>query len=101
MSPTEIEDVIAMHPDVAEVAVIGLASDLTEEEVKAFVVAKPGRSLDFDALRLWTAERLSSFKVPRFWQAIDALPRTPTARVAKHKLPIGHQVNDYDSEETS
>ena len=66
-------------------------SELTEDEVKAFVVAVPGRTVDFDAAaRLGRRERLSAFKVPRYWQAVDALPRTPTSRVAKHRLPTGH-----------
>jgi crotonobetaine/carnitine-CoA ligase len=98
LSPTEVEEAIAGHPDVLEVAVVGVASELTEDEVKAFVVARPGSELDFAALRSWAAERVSAFKVPRFWQAIDALPRTPTSRVAKHRLPAGHQPGEYDAQ---
>jgi crotonobetaine/carnitine-CoA ligase len=98
LSPTEVEEAIASHPDVLEVAVVAVPSELTEDEVKAFVVAAPGRSLDFEQLRAWTAERLSAFKVPRFWQTLDALPRTPTSRVAKHRLPAGHQPDEYDAQ---
>ena len=89
LSPAEVEDAIAAHPDVLEVAVVGVPSELTEEEVKAFVVPEPGRALDLAELGTWTGERLSAFKVPRFWQAVDALPRTPTSRMAKHRLPPG------------
>jgi crotonobetaine/carnitine-CoA ligase len=98
LSPAEVEDAIAAHPDVLEVAVVAVPSELTEDEVKAFVVLEPGRSADFVALRTWAEGRLSAFKVPRFWQALDALPRTPTARVAKHKLPTGHPDGEYDAE---
>lgn len=98
LSPTEVEEAIAAHPDILEVAVVAVPSELTEDEVKAFVVAKPGRSLDFDELRAWTAARLSAFKVPRFWQALTSLPRTPTWRVAKHRLPEGHPADEYDAE---
>ena len=98
LSPTEVEDAIAAHPDVLEVAVVAVPSELTEDEVKAFVVAAPGRSLDFEQLRVWTAARLSAFKVPRFWQALDALPRTPTSRVAKYRLPVGHSSDEYDAQ---
>ncbi len=98
MSPAEIEETIAEHPDVLEVAVVAVPSELTEDEVKAFVVAAPGRPLDFAELREWTSERLSRFKVPRFWQAVDDLPRTPTSRVAKHRLPTGHPPEEYDAE---
>jgi crotonobetaine/carnitine-CoA ligase len=98
LSPAEVEDAILTHPAVLEVAVVAVPSELTEDEVKAFVVAAPGEPLDFAALRAWTGERLSAFKVPRFWQAVDALPRTPTSRVAKHRLPTGHPPGEYDAE---
>jgi crotonobetaine/carnitine-CoA ligase len=98
LSPAEVEEVIAAHPDVLEVAVVGVPSELTEEDIKAYVVLVPGREPDVAALKAWTAERLSAFKVPRFWQALDALPRTPTARVAKHRLPSGHPEQEWDSE---
>jgi carnitine-CoA ligase len=98
LSPAEVEEAIAAHPDVLESAVVGVPSELSEEEIKAFVVAGPGRELDFPALKAWTAERLSAFKVPRFWQALDALPRTPTARVAKHRLPSERSEQEWDSE---
>ncbi len=101
LSPAEVEDAILSHDDVLEVAVVAVPSELTEDEVKAFVVPVAGRSLDFSELRAWTAERLSAFKVPRFWQAVDALPRTPTSRVAKHKLPGGHPPDEYDAEQAN
>ena len=97
LSPAEVEDAILAHPDVVECAVVGVASDLSEEEVKAFVVAAPGRTPDFGALHEFAGARLSAFKVPRFWQAVDALPRTPTSRVAKHRLPTGHPPGEWDA----
>jgi crotonobetaine/carnitine-CoA ligase len=99
LSPAEVEGVLGAHPDVLEAAVVGVPSELTEDEVKAFVVPAPGTRPDFAELRTWTAARLSAFKVPRFWQALDALPRTPTARVAKHRLPRGHPPEEYDAEQ--
>src|SRR4051794_3615851 len=98
LSPAEVEEAIATHPAVLEVAVVAVPSELTEDEVKAFVVPAPGQTLDFEELRAWAAARLSAFKVPRFWQSLDALPRTPTSRVAKHRLPSGHQAEEYDAE---
>jgi crotonobetaine/carnitine-CoA ligase len=97
LAPAEVEEAIAAHPAVLEVAVVGVPSELTEDEIKAFVVATPGHTVDFNELRGWTGERVSAFKVPRFWQLIDALPRTPTARVAKHRLPGGHPDGEYDA----
>jgi crotonobetaine/carnitine-CoA ligase len=98
LSPVEVEEAIALHPDVLEVAVVGVSSELTEDEVKAFVVPREDAKLDFEELRSFAGQHLSAFKVPRFWELIDALPRTPTARVAKHRLPAGHTGNEYDSE---
>jgi crotonobetaine/carnitine-CoA ligase len=98
LSPLEVEEVLDSHPAVLESAVVGVASDLTEEEIKAFVVGVPGTDVDLNELRGYAAERLSAFKVPRFWQLIDALPRTPTARIAKHRLPSGHQAGEFDAE---
>jgi carnitine-CoA ligase len=98
LSPAEVEDAIASHPAVLEVAVVAVPSELSEDEVKAFVVAAAGHTLDFEELRAWTTARLSAFKVPRFWQAVESLPRTPTSRVAKHRLPTGHPVEEYDAQ---
>ncbi len=98
LSPLEVEEVLAGHPDVLECAVVGVPSELSEEEVKAFLVAAGGARLDFAALREFAAGRLAAFKVPRYWQQVDDLPRTPTARVAKHRLPAGHPPGEYDAE---
>jgi carnitine-CoA ligase len=98
LSPLEVEEVILGHAAVQECAVVGVPSELSEEEVKAFVVAAPGRRLDFAELRSWAAQRLAAFKVPRYWEEISELPRTPTARIAKHRLPQGHTPGEYDAE---
>ncbi len=97
LAPVEVEEAIEAHPAVIECAVVGVVSELSEEEIKAFVVtAGPA---DFAELRAWTAQRLSPFKVPRYWQQLDALPRTPTQRVAKHRLPAGHPPGERDMEQ--
>jgi crotonobetaine/carnitine-CoA ligase len=98
LSPAEVEEALASHPSVLEAAVVGVPSELSEEEVKAFVVPAPDAQLDFAALRAHAAALLASYKVPRFWQAIDELPHTPTTRVAKHLLPQGHQPEEWDAE---
>jgi crotonobetaine/carnitine-CoA ligase len=98
LSPLEVEDVLDSHPTVLESAVVGVPSDLSEEEIKAFIVLAGGAEPDFAELREFAAGRLAAFKVPRYWQQIDELPRTPTARVAKHRLPDGHPPGEYDAE---
>jgi crotonobetaine/carnitine-CoA ligase len=87
VAPAEIEEAIAAHPDVVEVAVVGVPSELSEEDIKAFVVLRDGAEPDFDDLRDWAAGRLTRFKVPSEFEALDELPHTATGRVAKHRLP--------------
>ena len=87
VAPAEIEEALGSHPDVVEVAVVGVPSELSEEDIKAFVVLRDGASADFDELRDWASQRLTPFKVPSQYEALDALPHTPTGRVAKHRLP--------------
>ncbi len=99
LSPLEVEEVLQAHPAVQECAVVGVPSELSEEEVKAFVVPAAGNDqLDFAELRAFAASRLAAFKVPRYWQQVGDLPRTPTQRVAKHRLPDGHPDGEFDAE---
>jgi len=98
LSPLEVEEVLETHPSVLEAAVVGVPSELSEEEVKAFIVPAGGAAVDFAELRGFAAERLAAFKVPRYWEVLDELPRTPTSRVAKHQLPAGNTPNEYDAE---
>ena len=98
LSPLEVEEVLQTHPAVMECAVVGVPSELSEEEVKAFLVASPGHELSFPELRAYAADRLATFKVPRYWEQVAELPRTPTARVAKHRLPAGHPPAEYDAD---
>jgi carnitine-CoA ligase len=98
LSPAEVEEALMSHPSVQEAAVVGVPSELSEEEVKAFVVPATGDGVDFAALRAHAATLLASYKVPRYWQAVADLPRTPTSRVAKHRLPQGHPPGEWDAE---
>ncbi|MGB3257981.1 MAG: AMP-binding protein [Ornithinimicrobium sp.] len=93
VSSLEVEIVINRHPDVLESAVIGVPSDLTDEELCAFVVPQPGSEIDHDSIVTWCAEQLAAFKVPRYVEVIEALPKTPTAKPEKHRLRSG----DYAS----
>ena len=86
VAAAEIEGVLASHPDVKEAAVKGIPSDLGEEEIAAYVVLQPGATPDVDALKTWVRDRLADFKVPSQIHFREALPKTPTERVAKHLL---------------
>jgi acyl-CoA synthetase (AMP-forming)/AMP-acid ligase II len=88
VAPAEIEEALVSHPDVVDVAVIGVPSELSEEDIKAFVVMRDGARPDFDALREWASQRLTAFKVPSQYEVLDELPLTATGRVAKHRLRV-------------
>jgi crotonobetaine/carnitine-CoA ligase len=98
LAPTEVEAAAETHPDVAEAAVVGVPSELSEEEVKAFLVPAAGRTIDLDALDAHLRDRLTKFKVPRYYEVVDELPHTATRRLAKHKLPRDRTPGEVDME---
>ncbi|MGQ0629498.1 MAG: AMP-binding protein [Sporichthyaceae bacterium] len=81
-----VEKAMLAHPEVAEVAAIGVPSELSEEDVKIVVVRRAGSTLSESALALWSDERLGDFMRPRYVEFRDALPRTETGRVQKFLL---------------
>jgi fatty-acyl-CoA synthase len=89
--PAQVERVYHEHPDVREIAVVGVADARWGEVGRAFVVLAAGARLDPEALRRWGRERLAAFKVPRSFVAVDHLPRNASGKVQKHRLPEGAQ----------
>ena len=86
ISSLEVETEVAAHPAVREAAVIPVPSELGEDEVMAVVSLRPGRGLDPAALLAFLEPRLAHFMIPRFVRIVDALPKTPTEKVEKHRL---------------
>ena len=83
--PREIEELLLEQPGVREAAVVGVADERRGEVPVAYVVAE--RQVDGEALRDACARSLASFKVPRGFVQVDALPRTALGKVQKHFLP--------------
>ena len=81
-----------------EAAVIAVASELSEEDVKAFVIPSRGRSIDIAALDAFARSRLARFKVPRYYEVVSELPHTPTGRLAKRQLSAEHTPDEIDTE---
>ncbi len=84
--PQEIEDLLACHDDVAEVAAIGVDDPKFGQRVRAFVVLKEGRSPSESDLKEHVKSNLASFKVPREIWFLDELPRNATGKVLKREL---------------
>jgi fatty-acyl-CoA synthase len=84
--PAEVEGVLEQHPGLSEVAVIGVEDAEWGERVRAFVVRRPGHTVDEGELKTWTRERLAGPKVPRDFVFLDVLPRNPTGKVLKREL---------------
>jgi acyl-CoA synthetase (AMP-forming)/AMP-acid ligase II len=82
----EVEAVLFEHPDVADVAVVGVAEPTLGERVCAVVVVRPGRTVSLGDVRAFAATQLASFKCPEALHEVDALPRTATEKVAKNVL---------------
>jgi long-chain acyl-CoA synthetase len=85
--PREVEEVLARHPAVAQVAVVGVADERYGEEVWAVVVPVPGADLPGeDEFVAWARERLGKHKYPRRLQVVEALPLGPSHKVLKREL---------------
>ncbi|MCW2865977.1 MAG: long-chain-fatty-acid--CoA ligase [Marmoricola sp.] len=82
----EVERVLAEHPAVAEVAVIGVPDDRWGESVKAVVSLHPGQEASEEELVAWCRERLAHFKCPKSVDVTGLLPRNPTGKILKRDL---------------
>jgi acyl-CoA synthetase (AMP-forming)/AMP-acid ligase II len=86
IAPAEVEAVLMSHPAVEEAAVVGWASQEWGQTVAAFVVARAGQKVDSAELHAFCAARLASFKCPKDYCFIDALPRNPLGKILRKEL---------------
>jgi acyl-CoA synthetase (AMP-forming)/AMP-acid ligase II len=84
--PAEIERVLAEHPSIGDVAVIGVPDDRWGEVPKAVVVAAPGATVDTEQVLAYCRENLASFKCPKSVDVVAELPRNPTGKILKREL---------------
>jgi long-chain acyl-CoA synthetase len=84
--PREVEEVLLTHPAVSLVAVVGVPHEIHGEEVKAFVIRKPGGDVTEGELVTWCKEQMASYKYPRIVEFRDELPMTATGKILKREL---------------
>ncbi|MEK9829057.1 MAG: AMP-binding protein [Rhodospirillales bacterium] len=84
--PAEVEASLAAHPDIIEIAVIGVPDDRWGEKVKAIAVRRSGSSLSEQELLTWAGERLAGYKRPRSVDFVEQLPRNASGKILKRAL---------------
>ncbi|MBM3522634.1 MAG: ATP-dependent acyl-CoA ligase, partial [Alphaproteobacteria bacterium] len=87
ISAWEVERVFTDHPAIAECAVIGIANEIADQDVKLVARLKPGMTVDPLDLIQWAEPRMPRFQIPRFVRFIDEFPKTPSERIRKEMLP--------------
>ena len=96
--PAEIEVRLIEHPDIVEVAVVGVEHATLGQEVKAYVVLRSHGALDSDAVKKFAGVALASFKVPTYVEFLDALPHNASGKVLKHLLGQPAEVSGFIEE---
>lgn len=82
----DIESVVNQHPAVLESAAVAIPSEMTEDDVKVYVVRRPEATVTHEELHAFCVARMPYFWVPRVIEFIDAMPRTPTQKIMKYRL---------------
>lgn len=84
--PREIEEVLMTHPGVSLAAVIGVPDEALGEEIKAFVIRKPGAQVSENELLAWSKEQMAAYKYPRMIEFREQLPMSATGKILKREL---------------
>jgi acyl-CoA synthetase (AMP-forming)/AMP-acid ligase II len=87
--PAEIEGLMLTHPDVAQVAVVGVPDDRLGEVARAYVVRRSGAPVDEDSFVEWCRAHMANYKVPRRVLFVDELPLTASGKVQRFRLRAG------------
>jgi fatty-acyl-CoA synthase len=91
--PGEVEDALAHHPDIVDVAVVGVNDEEFGQRLRSYIVVRPGSSLTERDVKEFVRTRLARFKIPRDVIFVDALPRNEGGKVLKREL-INRSIED-------
>ncbi|RZT07721.1 crotonobetaine/carnitine-CoA ligase [Mycobacterium sp. BK558] len=86
IAATDVDNAVASHPDVREAASVGVPSDLSEDDIKVFVVTQPDRRPRPQDILAHCQDLVPPYMVPRYVEFVDELPKTPTQKVERFKL---------------
>ena len=84
--PNEVEDIAVKHPAILEAAAVGVPDDKSTEAVKLFVVKRPGQSIEEEELRDFCRQELVNYKVPKYVEFRDELPKTNVGKILRRAL---------------
>ncbi|MCB1321791.1 MAG: AMP-binding protein, partial [Leptospiraceae bacterium] len=91
--PTEIEEVLYMHKHVREACVIGVPDDYKGEVPKAYIVSEPEHNVSESDLQKFLEERLIRYKVPKYFEFREVLPKSPIGKILRKELRKEHEKN--------
>ena len=84
--PAEIENLLLANDEVAQVAIVGVPDERLGEVGMAFVVPRPGATIDPDEFITWSRDQVANYKAPRYVEVVDALPLNASGKVLKYEL---------------
>ena len=84
--PREVEEVLYQYPAVLEASVVGIPDAYRGETIKAYIVSRSGSPLDLDDLNAFCRQRLAGYKVPRFYEVVDTLPKSAVGKILRRVL---------------
>jgi carnitine-CoA ligase len=97
ISGWEVEQILLSHPDVGDAAALALPSDIGEDDLRVVLVAREGlASIDLQDVAAFCERQMPPYMVPRFFEQVQDLPRTPSGRVEKYKLEGKLAPGHYD-----
>jgi len=86
ITASSLEQILMCHPKILEAAVIPVPDKIRGEEAKAYIVLKPNEAATYEEIVKFCEQNMAAFKVPRYFEFRDSLPKTPSERVQKEKL---------------
>ncbi len=101
IAATDVEAAIDAHPDVQESAAVGVPSELSEDDIKVFVVPQPTSALGAAEVLDHCRAVLPKYMVPRYLEIVDVLPKTPTEKIERARLaalPLTDSTWDADAQ---